>query len=315
MSRGKKNKRGSYWGLFLSILLHGTIVVLVLFWGIKRYDRFNLSQPINVSLSELNYKEVSDKAGESSKKEILEYKKEVQPEVKKEVAKRESKQEEKKDKIKKVKKKVAKKKKQEPKKQKVVKKKQELKKKEIKKGVAKRDIRQGEKKSEIKKVKKKVEKKKEEKPKTDTNIARSEVLNDLRRKSVINNLRERSKTNKFNSDQTDSGGMKDTDEKNAKKDSAILGFYKNAITDRIQNKFKTTLNILLHESLTANVYFKINNNGNVSGVRINKPSGNTAFDNFCINAVISSSPLPPPPKDIAKRVVSEGFEIELGSGN
>ena len=95
--------------------------------------------------------------------------------------------------------------------------------------------------------------------------------------------------------------------------SAILNVYNDAIWRRIKPKFRIPPNIPRDGSLTANVYFKIDNNGNVSGVRINKSSGNSAFDNFCINTIISSSPLPPPPKDIAKLVISEGFEIPMSN--
>ena len=95
--------------------------------------------------------------------------------------------------------------------------------------------------------------------------------------------------------------------------TAILNVYNDAIWRKIKPKFRIPPNIPRDGSLTANVYFKIDNNGNVSGVRINKTSGNSAFDNFCINTIISSSPLPPPPKDIAKLVISEGFEIPMSN--
>jgi len=300
MSRGNKKNSGSSWGMFLSLLLHGTIIVLVLFWGIKHYEGSGLNKSINVSLSELSYKGSSEKGGGSKTEAAKPEKEETkEPEVKKEEKKEE-----------------VLKKEEEPKKEEV--KKEEKKEKPDKKAVPleEKKVAKKEKKEEKKKEEKKKEKKKE--PKAETKVARSDVINDLKRKNVIENLKEGGATTQTSDSQSDSGGLKGTDKEDvagssSRVSSAILNVYNDAIWRKIKPKFRIPPNIPRDGSLTANVYFKIDNNGNVSGVRINKSSGNSAFDNFCINTIISSSPLPPPPKDIAKLVISEGFEIPMSN--
>jgi len=327
----KKKKEGRSWGLVFSILLHGSIILLVLIWGINKYTATNINQPINVSLSGLEYKGSSDKAGnkvkstkaDNSQKETEEPKKEEKPELKEEpneevVKKEEPKKEEpKKEEV--VEKEEPEK--EEPKKEIVEEKKEEPDKKivalEEKKKEPKKVVKE-EPKKEPKKVKKKEVKKKKEKPKEkkdDTKVARNNVINELKRKSVIDKLG-KSENNTKTASTKKSTGLKGSDSDDVagstgKINTALLSVYKNAIFRKIEPKFKIPPNIPKDGSLSSDIFFKINNSGNVSGVKVAKSSGNPAFDNFCINTIISSSPLPAPPSDISKLVIREGFQITL----
>ena len=327
----KKKKEGRSWSLVFSILLHGSIILLVLIWGINKYTATNINQPIKVSLSGLEYKGSSDKAGDkvkstkadNSQKETEEPKKEKKPELKEEpkeeVVKKEepNKEEPKKEEV--VEKEEPKK--EEPKKEIVEEKKEEPDKKvvalEEKKKEPKKVVKK-EPKKEPKKEKKKEVKKKKEKPKEkkdDTKVARNNVINDLKRKSVIDKLG-KSENNTKTASTKESTGLKGSESNNvagstSKINTALLSVYKNAIFRKIEPKFKIPPNIPKDGSLSSDIFFKINNSGNVSGVKVAKSSGNPAFDNFCINTIISSSPLPAPPSDISKLVIREGFQITL----
>lgn len=327
----KKKKEGRSWGLAFSILLHGSIILFVLIWGINKYTATNINQPINVSLSGLEYKGSSDKAGnkvkstkaDNSQKKTEEPKKEEKPEIKEEpkeeVVKKEepNKEEPKKEEV--IEKEEPEK--EEPKKEIVEEKKEEPDKKvvalEEKKKEQKKVVKE-EPKKEPKKEKKKEVKKKKEKPKEkkdDTKVARNNVINDLKRKSVIDKLG-KSENNTKTASTKESTGLKGSDSDDVagstgKINTALLSVYKNAIFRRIEPKFKIPPNIPKDGSLSSDIFFKINNSGNVSGVKVAKSSGNPAFDNFCINTIISSSPLPAPPSDISKLVIREGFQITL----
>ena len=327
----KKKKEGRSWSLVFSILLHGSIILLVLIWGINKYTATNINQPIKVSLSGLEYKGSSDKAGDkvkstkadNSQKETEEPKKEKKPELKEEpkeeVVKKEepNKEEPKKEEV--VEKEEPKK--EEPKKEIVEEKKEEPDKKvvalEEKKKEPKKVVKK-EPKKEPKKEKKKEVKKKKEKPKEkkdDTKVARNNVINDLKRKSVIDKLG-KSENNTKTASTKESTGLKGSESNDvagstSKINTALLSVYKNAIFRKIEPKFKIPPNIPKDGSLSSDIFFKINNSGNVSGVKVAKSSGNPAFDNFCINTIISSSPLPAPPSDISKLVIREGFQITL----
>jgi len=322
----KKKKEGRSWGLVFSLLLHGSIVILVLIWGINKYTASNLNEPINVSLSGLDYKGSSPDGGDKVKSvkakepqpEPEEPKKEEKPEIKeepkKEVVEKEEpeKEEPKKEEV------VEK---EEPKKEVVEEKKEEPDKKivalEEKKEEPKKEVKEEPKKEPEKEEKKEVKKKKEKpkEKKDDTKVARNNVINDLKRKSVIEKL-SKSENNTETASAKESPGFKGNDNEDVagntgKVNTALLSVYKNAIFRKIEPKFKIPPNIPKDGSLSSDIFFKINNSGNVSGVKVAKSSGNPAFDNFCINTIISSSPLPAPPSDISKLVIKEGFRITL----
>ena len=185
---------------------------------------------------------------------------------------------------------------------------------EEKKEEPKKEVKKEPKKEPKKEVKKEAKKKPKEN-KDETKSARENVINDLKRKSVIDKLG-KSETTTQTASAKDSPGLKGNDNEDVagssgKVNTALLSVYKNAIFRKIEPKFKIPPNIPKDGSLESDIFFKINDRGNVSGVKVARSSGNPAFDNFCINTIISSSPLPAPPSDISKLVIKEGFQITL----
>ena len=330
----KKKKEGTSWGLIFSIILHGSIVLLVLLWGINKYTATDINQPIKVSLSGLEYKGSSDRPGgkvkskkENVPKKVQEVKKvekaeepEVKEEPKKEVVEEKKEEKEKKEIVEKEEPKKEEPKKEEPKKEEPDKKivaletKKEEPKKEVKKE-PKKEVKKEPKKEPKKEVKKKKAEPKEKKD--ETKVARNNVINELKRKSVIDSLNKDEKLSEVKGNKN-SDGLKGSDKEDVagntgKINTALLNVYNNAIWRKIKPKFRIPPNIPTDGSLVTNIFFKVDRKGNVSGVKVAKSSGNPAFDNFCINTIISSSPLPAPPTDIAKLVINEGFEIPLSN--
>jgi len=247
----KKKKEGTSWGLIFSIILHGTIVLLVLLWGINKYTATDINRPINVSLSGLEYKGSSDNPGDKvkSKKEdvpekVQEVKKEekaVEPEVKeepkKEVVEEKKEEKEKKEIVEK----------EEPKKEEPDKKIVAL---ETKKEEPKKEVKKEPKKEPKKEVKKKKAKSKEKKD--ETKVARNNVINELKRKNVIDSL---------NRDEN-SDGLKGSDKEDVagttgKINKALLNVYNNAIWRKIKPKFRIPPNIPTDGSLVTTIFFKI----------------------------------------------------------
>ena len=70
-------------------------------------------------------------------------------------------------------------------------------------------------------------------------------------------------------------------------------------------------NAAIRPGLVAKVRFQIAPDGNVSGVRLEHPSGDTAFDGSVVRAVQRANPLPPPPVRYANEF--RDFIIEFHS--
>ena len=95
--------------------------------------------------------------------------------------------------------------------------------------------------------------------------------------------------------------------------SLVLDVYYRTISKRIQRNLILPLNIDSGILLAAQVNFHMRETGEVYDVGIEKSSGNTQFDSYCIKAVNSASPLPPPPSELRDRIKSEFFIISCES--
>ena len=96
-----------------------------------------------------------------------------------------------------------------------------------------------------------------------------------------------------------------------KPNPVILNLYKQTLSTSIKQKYKIPPNLPKDGSLKAKVFFKMDGKGNVSSVKIQQSSGNSSFDNFCVNAVYSSAPFPPPPLELVRLIEKEGFIIDM----
>lgn len=91
--------------------------------------------------------------------------------------------------------------------------------------------------------------------------------------------------------------------------SLMLKVYYNSVSKQIEKHLNFPISIESREFLTALVSFRMNENGDVSDVAVDKSSGNEDFDSYCIKAVRESSPLPVPPNELRARIKSEPLVV------
>lgn len=91
--------------------------------------------------------------------------------------------------------------------------------------------------------------------------------------------------------------------------SLVLDVYYRTISKRIQKNLFLLPNIDSSVFLAAQVNFYMKETGEVYDVGIERSSGNTKFDSYCIKAVNAASPLPTPPTELIDRIKSEFFII------
>jgi colicin import membrane protein len=357
-----KSKGTSFWGMFFSITLHVTIIVLVLFWGFSGTSMNGGSNgPIEVSLSGL---EGGGRGGQDNKpkeavKPLPEPKKAEpvkQPEPeKKETVKALAPEPEKKEPPNEPEKKVEVKKeepkKEEPKKEEPKKVEEKPKEEVVKKEPEKKEVvpiepeekeekpKEPEKKVEKKEVAKKPEPtekpKKIEKKKTETakkknlESEKSKVLHDIQRKKVLDQLKqgsgeapeeeigeERRLAMADNADLPEGPG-EGPGEPGARSgggggssiNPVLMQIYTNKVHQRISRNWRIPPGVPTDGSLVSVVFFKVDGSGRVYDVRINKSSGNSAFDQFCVDAIYKSAPLPPPPSEFAEEAKNDGVLV------
>ena len=85
-------------------------------------------------------------------------------------------------------------------------------------------------------------------------------------------------------------------------------FYLNLIMTKIANNWLNPLRGGRKMSVT--IYFRIQKNGTVSDVKIEKKSGNSLLDQSALRAVLASSPLPPLPESYSGDFLGVHFEFE-----
>ena len=74
-------------------------------------------------------------------------------------------------------------------------------------------------------------------------------------------------------------------------------------------------NIPTDGSLESKVFFRIDEYGKVFDIRIEKSSGNSAFDEFCKRALRKASPLNAPPPQILHEAITEGVEVSFSNNS
>jgi TonB family protein len=89
---------------------------------------------------------------------------------------------------------------------------------------------------------------------------------------------------------------------------ATVNAYGGAVTARLQQNWALPA-YLQSEKLRASVVLYINASGQITNFRFTQKSGNDAFDNCVETTIQHSSPLPPPPADIAPSLRSGGMEV------
>ncbi len=125
----------------------------------------------------------------------------------------------------------------------------------------------------------------------------AEPLDDIAREEVLENMRKTAELRK---------------KKNALL-PLVLDIYYRKISFQIEKKLLVLPDVDSVAVLSANVSFYMREDGEVYDAKIETSSGNPRFDSYCIKAVNSSSPLPPPPAKLRERIKSEAFVVPCES--
>jgi len=328
-----------FWGVVLSLSLHGVILILAVFWGFGAPRYTGEPQTIEgrlVSLSEV------ERIGGGRGEPVPVGKKEHPPQPeKKEPEKVEVKKKEEPPEVKEKKVAITKPDKKEPPKEtkKEEPKKAEVKKEEtpkVKEEPKKKDaivLDSKEKKEEKKEIAKKPEpttpppkatsqKEPPKKKEPSFEEIRKGVLEDMQksvadkqRRSVIEDI-EKSVHQEKQVAEADSSAIEGTnsDYQTGRPGSGaasgiVTSLFIERIRSEIHDKWTLPQSFSLDEGLRTVLVFKIDERGKVYDVRVEKSSGNTAFDDFCVKAVYKAAPLTPPPPELLEVAKTEGVEV------
>jgi colicin import membrane protein len=312
-----------FWGIVLSLSLHAAIFLLVIFWGFGTPKYSGEVESIEgrlVSPSELEKslkgdtgprKEEKIKAPEPQKKETKEAPQVVKTEPPKETRKEEPKKVElkKEEPLPKVKEEKPKEKDTVALETKKEKKKQVA---EIPKPTEPPRVPQ-------KKVENQKETFEDKKNKIIEEMKREEVKNKVlediqkekERENVINEL-EQKRIAKAGPSEEGRGtrGSGNLARQSPGSRAVLASLFVNRVREEIRSNWGIPENIPMDGSLVTNISFRINEKGKISDVKVEKSSGNSAFDDFCVKAIYRTSPLrTPPPAELLEEAKTEGFEI------
>lgn len=330
-------KSSLFWGIVLSLSLHLIVLIIALFWGFGTPKQSGEPQSIEgrlVSLSELETKGGGElEPSQSEKKELRQESKKEEPEqtdVKKEEPPKveEEKPKEKKEPPKEVKKeepeKVEVKKeklpKEEPKKKDVVildskeKKKQEPKKEEKKEIVKKPEPTEPPKPIQTKETEKKKESSFEDIRRGVLEDMQKSVV-DKQRRSVIEDIQKNVGEEEQVAAANSPGGEEAESNYGAggPRSGAVSGTVINLFIQRISEEIKSNWKIpqtfSMDENLRTEVGFRMDESGRPYDVRVEKSSGNPAFDDFCVKAIYKAAPLTPPPPELLEVAKTEGLIV------
>lgn len=89
----------------------------------------------------------------------------------------------------------------------------------------------------------------------------------------------------------------------------VTSLFIQRIREEIKSKWKIPQTINTDADLKTVVVFRIDESGKVYDVRVEEPSGNPAFDDFCVKAIYKAAPLTPPPPELLEMAKTEGVEV------
>ena len=331
-------KSSSFWGIALSLVLHGIVLILVFFWGFGTPKQLGEPQSIEgrlVSISELETKGGGKlESFQPEKKEVLQESRKEEPieeekpkEKKVEVPKPKQKQPPKQVKKEELKKAEVKKEEQpkvEPKKKDVVvldskeKKKQEPKeKKEEKKEIAKKpEPTEPPKPTKTKEAEKKKESSFEDIRRGVLEDMQNTVI-DKRRRNVIEDLQKNVGEEEQVAD-ANSPGSEETESmdtavgaRSGAVAGSVIGLFIQRIREEIKSSWKIPQTFSMDQGLRTEVIFRMDETGRVHDVRIENSSGNPAFDDFCVKAIYKAAPLTPPPPELLEVAKTEGVKVSF----
>ena len=302
-----------FWGVVLSLSLHIVIFLMAIFWGFG--TPMYSGEPEAIEGTLVSISEIGQPGGEvATKKE--EVKPQV-PETKEEPAKVEEKKPEEKIQVSKPEKKEPQ---EEPKKT-------ELKKEETPKEKPKQDdtivLQEKEKKKEKKEIAKKPEpteppktkpQKKVESKKETFEDVKNRVIGEMQKQKLLKEFQQKRVASADSSAErkgVQKGAGYSTGGSRGGSSGVVAELFVRRVREEIKNNWAIPENIPIDGSLKAVIVFKLDERGRPSDVKVDIPSGNTAFDDFCVKAIYRASPLTPPPPELLEEARTEGLEVEF----
>ncbi len=313
-----------FWGIVLSLSLHTIVFLLAIFWGFgspKQLDETESIEGRLVSPSEFE-QSIRENTGSGKGEERIKVPQPKEPEVSKETKKVEIKKET--PKIKEEPKKA------EPRKEESLPKIKEERPKDVLALETKKKKQQV---AEIPKpteqpriLPKEVEKPKEPSfedirnrvledmqkvQKEDKERERQKVLIEIEKRRILKDIEEKRLAE---ANPSDEGGGTGEGSSSLNRHSpgaraALAALFINRVREEIKSNWRIPENVPVDGSLRTVVVFKIDEGGRVHDVRVEKPSGNPAFDDFCVKAIYRASPLTPPPSELLEEAKTDGVEV------
>jgi colicin import membrane protein len=91
----------------------------------------------------------------------------------------------------------------------------------------------------------------------------------------------------------------------------LLQIYTDKVHQRISRSWRIPPGVPTDGNLEAGLFFRVDQSGRVFDVRVDRSSGNSAFDEYCVSAIYKSAPLPPPPLEFAKAAQNDGITVSF----
>jgi colicin import membrane protein len=294
-----------FWGIFLSLFLHVIIFLLVIFWGFGTPEYPSETESIEGRLVSASEFEQSIKgSAEPEKREEIKAPETEKTDVPKEPQKVEVKKEEPPPKVKEEKPKdkdaVALETRKEKKKQVA----------EIPKSTEQPKTKSPKETFEDVRNKVLAEMKKARNEENNEEKARQRVLGDLEKKKILKNIEKRMV--EAGSSKEGGGTKGNSTEQSAGSRAVLASLFVNRVREEIRSNWGIPENIPMDGSLEAVIVFRVNENGKVYDVSVEKSSGNSAFDDFCVKAIYRASPLKtPPPPELLEEAKTDGVEVSF----
>jgi len=139
----------------------------------------------------------------------------------------------------------------------------------------------------------------------------NKMKNERAKDDILENMRKETQVAKVDSNPYDITGS----DRNlsASTNSLIANRFVEMIRSEIAANWIIPPNIPTDGSLESKVSFKIDEYGKVFDIKIEKSSGNSAFDEFCKRALRKASPLNAPPPEILHEAKTEGVEVSFSN--
>src|SRR3972149_6102107 len=267
-----------FWGIVLSLSLHIVIFLVAIFWG---FGPMYSGEPESIEGTLVSISELGQPGGEVATK-----KEEVKPQVperKEETPKEKPKEDET-----------------------IVLQEKKKEKKEIAK---KPETTEPPKTKPSKEIEKKKEAFKEVK---NSEEEMNKVIKEIRQQKLLKELKDKRVASSDSSGEQkgiQQGAGYSTGGSSGGSSGVVAELFVRRVREEIRSNWAIPENIPIDGSLKAVIVFKLDERGRPSDVKVDIPSGNTAFDDFCVKAIRRASPLTPPPSELLEEARNEGLEI------